>query len=46
MIEMLLMIPCGVAGSLIAENMGFGRVVQLIFSLVSCFLASLLIEML
>ncbi len=46
MIEILLMIPFGFTGSLIAHDLGFGKKVQIACSFIGCFLASILIDML
>lgn len=46
MIDILLMIPFGILGSMIAQDLGFGRKAQIVCSFIGCFLASILIDML
>ena len=46
MIKILLMFPYALLGSMIAQDLGFGRTAQFICSFIGCFLAAILIEML
>lgn len=46
MIEILLMVPFGFIGGMIAHDLGFGRKTQIVCSFICCFLASILIDML
>lgn len=46
MIKIILMFPWAVLGNLIAQDLGFGRTVQVTFGFIGCILASFLIDML
>ena len=46
MIKILLMFPYALLGSMIAQDLGFGRTAQITCGFIGCFLASILIDML